>query len=74
MNVQCIMVDVTISVQIQLVATFVLVIMVIHLMVIIIVALVNAFILIAKKMFVNCLHLQTLMNVLQTMVVASKTV
>ena len=74
MNVQCIMVDVTISVQIQLVATFVLVIMVIHLMVIIIVALVNAFNLIVKQMFVNCLHLQTLMSVLQTMVVASKTV
>ena len=64
MNVQCIMVDVTISVQIQLVATFVPVIMVIDLMVIIIVALVNVINLIAKKMFVNCLHLQTLMNVL----------
>ena len=44
MNVQYIMVDVTISVQIQLVATFVLVTMDIHSMVISIVALVNDFI------------------------------
>ena len=74
MNVQCIMVDVTISVQIQLVATFVLVTMDIHSMVISIVALVNDFIFDYKEMFVNCLHLQIMMNVLQTMMVASKTV